>query len=247
MRLRSVAADRGWTSEAYSALARAGFLAVVFVAFTLLAVRPLVGLDAYLNLAPPPRPWLPLLHSLDRIGQRAVCLPVLATAVWLSWRRSGSTRPVWLAAASMLALNLVVLALKVALGRGEPAPGDPSFFVGGMAYPSGHTANIVAVYGLAVVVLSRFGGLRAWTVRVLWVLVGGLAVLMVAVSVTLHWHWFADLVAGLLVGGVVLELTVAAAGTRTNSGRGDNLNLDLRARRPRPRAESASRGNRATS
>ncbi len=33
---------------------------------------------------------------------------------------------------------------------------------------------------------------------------------MVVVSVTLNWHWFADLIAGLIVGAVVLELTIAA-------------------------------------
>ena len=38
----------------------------------------------------------------------------------------------------------------------------------------------------------------------------GLSLLMVVVSMTLNWHWFADLVAGLLIGGVVLELSVAA-------------------------------------
>ena len=33
---------------------------------------------------------------------------------------------------------------------------------------------------------------------------------MVVVSLSLNWHWFADLIAGLIVGGAVLELTVAA-------------------------------------
>ena len=33
---------------------------------------------------------------------------------------------------------------------------------------------------------------------------------MVTTSLTLSWHWFADLVAGLLVGAVLLQLTVAA-------------------------------------
>ena len=57
----------------------------------------------------------------------------------------------------MLALNLAVLVLKLALGRGQ-AGTDPAFFVGGMAYPSGHTANIVLVYGLVAYLLSRYRG-----------------------------------------------------------------------------------------
>ncbi len=32
---------------------------------------------------------------------------------------------------------------------------------------------------------------------------------MVVTSLTLNWHWFADLIAGLIIGGVVLQLTAA--------------------------------------
>ncbi|CAN5213558.1 phosphatase PAP2 family protein [soil metagenome] len=210
MRGRETSPQGGWMSEAASSLALAGFLGLVFVAFTLLALEPLAALDAYLNLSLPPRRWLPVLQLLDRIGQRAVCLPVLALAVWVCCRRRRSWRPALLAAGSVMTLNLLVLALKVGLGRGQPAPADPSFFVGGMAYPSGHTANIVLVYGLAVFLLGRYVGLRRRTLIALWSAVGGLSVLMVVVSATLSWHWFADLIAGLLVGAIVLELTVAA-------------------------------------
>jgi len=199
----------GWMSEAASAAATAGFLALVFVAFTLLALEPLVGLDAYFNLEPPRESWVPALQVLDRIGQRAVCLPVLAVVVWACYERGQSWRPVVLAVGSVFSLNLVVLLLKIGLGRGQPAPADPSFFAGGMAYPSGHTANIVLVYGLAVYLLGRYFGIRRATRLWLWAVVGCLSLLMVVVSVTLNWHWFADLIAGLLVGAVVLELTVS--------------------------------------
>ncbi len=78
-----------------------------------------------------------------------------------------------------------------------------------MAYPSGHTANIVLVYGLAVYLLARYRGVPPRVSRLLWALVVLLSVVMVATSVTLNWHWFADLIAGLLVGAVVLQLTEA--------------------------------------
>ena len=84
------------------------------------------------------------------------------------------------------------------------------FFIGGMAYPSGHTANIVLVYGLAVYLLSRYYGVTRAEYVVLWSSVAALSVTMVVVSLSLNWHWFADLIAGLIVGGAVLELTVAA-------------------------------------
>ncbi len=156
----------GWTTEVSSALALAGFLGLVFVGFTMLAMEPLMALDAYFNLDPPPAAWLPVLHLLDRVGQRAVCLPILAVVVSGCCRRQRSWRPAVIAAGSVFTLNLVVLLLKVGLGRGQPAPADPSFFIGGMAYPSGHTANIVLVYGLAVYLLGRYvraqpGGARS--------------------------------------------------------------------------------------
>ena len=200
----------GWTSEVSSSLALAGFLGLVFVGFTLLAMEPLMALDAYFNLAPPPPGAVPVLHLLDRVGQRAIALPILAVVVWACCRRHGSWRPALIAAGSVFSLNLLVLVLKLALGRGQPAPADPSFFIGGMAYPSGHTANIVLVYGLCVYLLGRYYGVSRAEYIVLWSAVAALSVMMVVVSLSLNWHWFADLIAGLIVGGAVLELTVAA-------------------------------------
>lgn len=199
--------DDGWSSAVSSGLALAGFLTLVFVAFTLLAMGPLVRYDAYFNLAGPPPEWVPFLQVLDRVGQRAVALPILAVAVLWVYRRSPSWRPVALAAFSVFLLNLVVLILKVGLGRAAPDTADPSFFAGGMAYPSGHSANIVLVYGLAAYLVTAYSRPRTAVRVLLWGTVAVLAVTMVVTSLTLRWHWFADLVAGLLVGGIVLELT----------------------------------------
>ena len=199
----------GWTTEVSSGLALAGFLFLVFIGFTLLAMGPLISLDAYFNLSTPPHVWVPFLHVLDRIGQRAVCLPILAVATFVACRYRESWRPVWVVAFSVFSLNLMVLILKVLLGRGQPEAADPSFFVGGMAYPSGHTSNIVLVYGLVAYLLSHYRNVSRTLVRVLWSAVGLLSLTMVITSLTLNWHWFADLIAGLLVGGVVLQLTAA--------------------------------------
>lgn len=208
-RRRRPAPDNGWTSEVSSGLALAGFLFLVFVGFTLLAIGPLISLDTYFNLAVPPHAWVPVLHILDRIGQRAVCLPVIGVVTFVVCRRQQSWRPAVVVATSVFMLNLVVLILKVGLGRAEPDTADPAFFTGGMAYPSGHTANIVLVYGLAVYLLSRYHSAGRRLLTVLWSIVAVLSVTMVATSLTLNWHWFADLVAGLLIGAVVLQLSVA--------------------------------------
>jgi membrane-associated phospholipid phosphatase len=199
----------GWTTELSSGLALAGFLGLVFVGFTLLAMGPLMSLDAYLNLDPPPPGWVSFLHVLDRIGQRAVNLPVLAVVAFVCCRRSESWRPAVVTVVSVFTLNLVVGLLKIGLGRSQPETADPSFFVGGMAYPSGHTSNIILVYGLSVYLLGRYTRMSRRTLVLLWSVVGMLAVTMVVTSLTLNWHWFADLIAGLLIGSVILQLTAS--------------------------------------
>jgi len=202
-------ADDGWTGEVSSGFALAGFLFLVFLGFTLLAMGPLISIDTYLNLDPAPHAWLPFLHVLDRIGQRAVCLPILAVVTVIACRHRRSWRPVVVVACSVFTLNLIVLIFKVVLGRGQPEAANPAFFVGGMAYPSGHTSNIVLVYGLVAYLLADYRRVSRSVAVALWSLVGLLSVTMVVTSLTLNWHWFADLIAGLLVGGFVLQLTAA--------------------------------------
>ncbi len=201
--------DDGWTSGVASGFALAGFLTLVLVAFTLLAMGPLVLYDAYFSASPPPGQLEPFLHVLDRVGQRAVALPILALVVVLIHQRTGSWRPAATAAAGVFALNVVVLVLKVALGRSFPHTGDPAFFTGGMAYPSGHSANVMLVYGLAAYLWTHYTAPPRRTRVLMWGAVGALSVTMVVTSIALNWHWFADLVAGLLVGAIVLEVTAS--------------------------------------
>ncbi|MGZ4580942.1 MAG: phosphatase PAP2 family protein [Nocardioidaceae bacterium] len=201
--------DDDWTTEVSSGFALAGFLFVVFIGFTLLAMGPLRSIDAYFNVQTPPPAILPFLHVLDRIGQRAICVPILLFITWRVCRRLESWRPAVVVLISVFMLNLIVLILKVGLGRAEPRSADPSFFQGGMAYPSGHSSNIVLVYGLAVYVLSHYHFVSRRTMALLCSGVVLLSVTMVVTSLIENWHWFADLLAGLIIGAVVLQLTVA--------------------------------------
>lgn len=196
-----------WTSEVSSAYALAGFLFVVFVGFTLLVMGPWIGIDAFFNVRQPPHAWVPILHVMDRVGQRAVCLPILGAALFYIWRTAGRLRPVVVSGIAIFMLNAFVAVLKIVLGRGEPGTGNPDFFIGGMAYPSGHTSNIVLVYGLLPYLLGTYARVSPRTVKILAGVVVVLSIWMVTVSVTLTWHWFADLWAGLLIGGMTLALT----------------------------------------
>ena len=146
--------------EVSSGLALAGFLFLVFVGFTLLAMGPLIS-HRHLLQPRPAAPGLGAVPARARPDRAAGGVPARSSAVvtfvCLPLPRSPGGRPGW-SPRSVFSLNLLVLVLKVLLGRGQPEAADPSFFVGGMAYPSGHTANIVLVYGLVAYLLSRYRG-----------------------------------------------------------------------------------------
>lgn len=190
-------------------LAAAAGLAVAFVIYTWLVVNwhPFISLDSALNRNFHVQTLWPVLTRVDRVGQRAVCLPILAVVVAVTAWRHRSWRPALLAAIGVFAVNLLVLIAKLAMSRGRPLSGR-SFFSDGDMFPSGHTANIVVVYGLCYHLVTHYGRISARTKRLLLGVVCLLPVVMLGTSLLLRWHWFSDLVAGFMVGGAVLALTV---------------------------------------
>jgi membrane-associated phospholipid phosphatase len=186
-------------------------LLALFAALTWFVAGPANGswIDKVLNHKHNIASLTPVLHVLDRIGQRAVCLPILGVVTaWVAWRHR-SLRPVLISVCVVVAVNLLVLILKLWLGRGAPLEHRPAFFVDGQMYPSGHTSNVVAVYGTAAYLAARYGSVRKPAKTVIFAVVAVLAVIMTLTSLLLHWHWFTDLIAGFLIGGVVLVTTTA--------------------------------------
>lgn len=184
-------------------------LLAAFVVYTLLVVNwgPFIRFDFYLNRNFRVHPLWPLLHVVDRIGQRAVCLPLLAGVVAVTAWRHRSWRPALLGAAGVFVVNLLVLIAKLAMSRGRPLQGE-SFFSGGDMYPSGHTANIIVVYGLCYHLITHYGSVPERLKKLMISTVAVLSVLMLTTSLLLRWHWFSDLIAGFMVGGAVLALTI---------------------------------------
>jgi undecaprenyl-diphosphatase len=125
-------------------------------------------------------------------------------AAW--WHRS--LRPILLAAFGVFMINLMVLIVKLALSRGDPLSGQ-SFFAEGDLYPSGHTSNIVVVYGLCYYLVTRNWTVPQWLRRAMIALVCVLGAIQFTTSILLRWHWFSDLVGGYLIGGVVLAFVAA--------------------------------------
>jgi undecaprenyl-diphosphatase len=180
--------------------------------------------------------WDPLLKAIEVIGQRApLTVLVLMLGGLLAWRRR-SWQPVLLAVATPIVFTLVVGGLKVTLGRGFPHEPGTGWWDGGLAFPSGHAAGAVAFWGIVATMLVRLQGQANLRTRaMLWL---PWAVVLTC-SLLRGTHWAADLLAGGLVGYLVLKLLLhgeaAACETRPLAGITQRLataRANRRARRP---------------
>jgi undecaprenyl-diphosphatase len=125
-----------------------------------------------------------------------------AVALLLALRDRASALWLVLAFYSGAALNH---ALKHLVQR--PRPGQADFAVTDFAFPSGHAAQATLLYGALLVLLWRHTASRAW--RAAAAVAAVLLVAAVSASrVVLQAHWFSDVIAGVLVGGLWLVLAL---------------------------------------
>jgi membrane-associated phospholipid phosphatase len=192
----------------YVALALSlGFL---YVMVDIFAQGPLTKLDVKFHDWHP-HESIPSLHRwawlYDKVGQRSVLLPILLVVAGVLARRHHTWRPLVLAATSFVILNVVVGAMKVIIGRSQTETFNPSVLNHGIIFPSGHSSNMVLTGGVLVYLLYRYTEhppIR--TVVVVWT---ALTSLTIATSLYLGTHWISDLIAGALVGGLLLQAVIA--------------------------------------
>jgi membrane-associated phospholipid phosphatase len=194
---------------------------VLVVTADVLADGPLRHLDLLLESGSWHRSEPSLVSAasvFDRLGQRAVAGAVLvAVAAFLAWR-GRSWRPLVVTGAALAVLNLVVGAMKVAIGRSKPLSGHDLLYVGGSQFPSGHAANAVVSWGLLVYLVVAYGHSRV-PARLLVAAAGVTTVAVGASSLYLDYHWLSDLVAGVALGFVLLALVLAWDLTRADLAR----------------------------
>lgn len=120
---------------------------------------------------------------------------LLVLGAW--WRRLPA------AIVTVAALAAGVLSLKYGVGRPNPDSALSS-----QAFPSGHTASVLACAGTIVALTPVSGRLR----KVLWVAVGCLTTVIAAALVYMNVHWLSDVIAGAAVAVLVLWFTPRVTG-----------------------------------
>lgn len=144
--------------------------------------------------------------AYDKLGQRSVLVPILLAVAGVFARRHRTWRPVVLAMVSFVVLNVVVGAMKLAIGRAETETGSPDVLAGGVIFPSGHSSNMVLTGGLIIYLFWRYA--EDPPLRKLTVVITVLTMLTILTSLYIGSHWLSDLVGGVLVGGLLLQLVI---------------------------------------
>ncbi|MEW2526636.1 phosphatase PAP2 family protein [Streptomyces sp. NPDC047071] len=139
----------------------------------------------------------------DPWTMRALCTAVV---LWLAAQRAW-----WLAlwlAATCLVGTLLQQAMKAAVGRERPVWPDPVDSARYAAFPSGHALTATVVCGLLLWLLRRRAvGPAVWRTAVAVAVVS-----VVGVGLTRVWlgvHWASDVVAGWLIGALVVAAAIA--------------------------------------
>ena len=214
--------------------------------FTLLAAGPLQPYDerfqGYWAKRYTPNWWQFLDSVPNAVAGQAVCLPVLlAVALVLAWRHR-TWHPLAIVAAAEVGFYVGIGGMKVLLGRSAPIHGTGGGFwdggpiahgLYGIAYPSGHAAEAVLIYGAAAYLILAYAGPDARLRRRLTWLVTLIALQAIVVAFYLGFHWPTDLIAGLLAGGLVLRLIVNGDRALTRRGLPFGWSYDLPGRRGR--------------
>lgn len=153
--------------------------------------------------------WV-VMKVLESLGQRGpTAVEAFLVMGWITWRRR-TWRPVLLLGGSLLALNLFVGLMKLFFSRAKPVYGDPDLFTGGLMFPSGHAGNALLTWALVGYVIARYAGVRRpdlWR-RGTVVATTLVCVAVAASSVYFDSHWVSDLLAGWLIGGLVLQASI---------------------------------------
>ena len=150
------------------------------------------------------------------LGARVVVVPVLLVVGAAVARARRSWRPI--ASIAVVYGAAVLLHATVALAVHRPRPDRAAWLshAAGWAYPSGHTTQAVAGWGILALVLSA--GARPRHRILLLGSATGVAALVAASRVYLGVHWLSDVLGGITLSCTLLASWVALSGSSSRGG-----------------------------
>ncbi|MFN2590125.1 MAG: phosphatase PAP2 family protein [Actinomycetota bacterium] len=152
-------------------------------------------------------------RTLTWAGSIVVVAPVVLAVAWWVVAHGRSSRVALILAAALAGAVVTSNALKVIVDRPRPPAATSVADAAGSSFPSGHTVNAVAGYGLAAFAL---GG--SWRSRLRWAAWGLAGVMAMVVAYTrlyLGVHWLTDVLGGAALGAAWVGIGVALLRTRT--------------------------------
>ena len=165
-----------------------------------------------------------LVWVVTQLGGRAFILLVLAGLVGYLAVRRRTLLPLVRVLLALALLTAVIYAFKYGAGRTAPSYPGSFFHREGASFPSGHVANAVLMWGVALWQAVEYG-LPVAVQRVFRVLSLAAPVVTGAAMIALDFHWVTDALVGASVGvvllGVVhlLDATVLSRWPRARAGR----------------------------
>jgi undecaprenyl-diphosphatase len=155
--------------------------------------------------------WLTtIMQTATWLGSSAVIVPLLlATSVYLlrACRDLRAIAHLWAALGGSL---ILFEAFKSMVGRARPPAAQMILHAGGYAYPSGHTTQAIAVWGLLAFLAVTGRSPRARRARTAVLTIAAAVILLVGASrIYLGVHWLTDVLAGYALGATWLALVVA--------------------------------------
>jgi membrane protein DedA with SNARE-associated domain/membrane-associated phospholipid phosphatase len=159
-------------------------------------------------------PWLTtVVRATTTLGSAKVLVPLglIVGAIW--WLRSHTLRPGVVLLAAYAGAAGLSDAIKAVIDRPRPPVQQMVGHFGGSAFPSGHAAQAIAVYGILAALIA--GSEATWTQKVVaWSAAFILAGIVGVSRLYLGAHWLTDVLAGWALGGLWLLALVTALGTR---------------------------------
>jgi membrane-associated phospholipid phosphatase len=155
--------------------------------------------------------WTTTLTVISTLGSSLILAPI-AVVVALVLRMRGHRSDALLVSATTLGALVLGPLLKTVIERPRPT-GDHVVQVNSWAYPSGHSLTSMAVLGVLTVLAVRH--IRLLAARAAATATGVLLIAAVGVSrVYLGVHWPTDVLAGWLIGSMLLALCLILFGGR---------------------------------